>query len=61
MMTKNHSHNRKQLEILTIDQLVLEDHLVRKLDSAIDFSASIPWLKTYIRGRSSKYRSSSFV
>ncbi len=31
-------NEREQLEILTIEQLVPKDHLVRKLDAAIDFS-----------------------
>jgi hypothetical protein len=35
MMTRNHSNEREQLEMLTIDQLVPDDHLVRKLESAI--------------------------
>ncbi len=37
MMTKNQANEREQLEMLTIDQLVPENHLVRKLESAIDF------------------------
>jgi hypothetical protein len=32
MMTKNLSHEREQLEMLPIPQLVPEDHLVRKLE-----------------------------
>jgi hypothetical protein len=42
MMTKNQSNEREQLEMLTIDQVVPEDHLVRKLESAIDFSFIYP-------------------
>lgn len=38
MMTKNQIHERDQLEMLAIDQLVPEDHLVRKIESTIDFS-----------------------
>ncbi|ACA41317.1 Transposase, IS4 [Lysinibacillus sphaericus C3-41] len=38
MMTKNPSNEREQLEMLTIDQLVPNNHLVRKLEAAIDFS-----------------------
>jgi len=38
MMTKNQVNERDQLEILTIEQLVPQDHLVRKLDAALDFS-----------------------
>jgi hypothetical protein len=41
MITKNLSHEREQLEMLTIAQLVPEDHLVRKLKSTIDFSLNI--------------------
>ena len=42
MMTKNIGNQREQLEMLTIDQLVPENHLVRKLDAAIDFSFIYP-------------------
>jgi len=34
MMTKNQINEREQLEMLTIEQLVPQDHLVRKLDAA---------------------------
>ena len=40
MMTKNQINEREQLEILTIEQLVPANHLVRKLDAAIDFILS---------------------
>ncbi len=42
MMTKNQINEREQLETLTIEQLVPHDHLVRKLDAAIDFSFIYP-------------------
>jgi hypothetical protein len=42
MMTKNQINEREQLEILTIEQLVPANHLVRKLDPAIDFSFIYP-------------------
>ncbi|KRG13734.1 hypothetical protein ACA30_14650 [Virgibacillus soli] len=42
MMTKNQNNRREQLEMLTIEQLVPQDHLVRKLDAAIDFSFIYP-------------------
>ncbi len=42
MMTKNQSNEREQLEMLTIDQLVPNDHLVRKLEAAIDFTFIYP-------------------
>jgi transposase len=45
MMTKYHSHECEQLEMLTIAQLVPEDHLVRKLESTIDFSFVYPWVE----------------
>jgi transposase len=45
MMTRNQSKEREQLEKLTIDQLVPDDHLVRKLESAIDFSFINPLVK----------------
>jgi transposase len=45
MMTRNQSNEREQLEMLTIDQLVPDDHLVRKLESAIDFLFIYPLVK----------------
>ncbi|WP_194841432.1 transposase, partial [Sporosarcina obsidiansis] len=42
MMTKNQMNEREQLEMLTIEQLVPQDHLVRKLDATIDFSFIYP-------------------
>ena len=42
MMSKNQINERDQLEMLTIDQLVPQDHLVRKLEAAIDFSFIYP-------------------
>ena len=42
MMTKNQVNERDQLEILTIEQLVPQDHLVRKLDATLDFSFVYP-------------------
>lgn len=38
MMTKYIGNQRDLLEMQTIDQLAPEDHLVRKIDAAIDFS-----------------------
>ena len=37
MMTRNQTNERDHLEMLSIEQLVTENHLVRKLDEAIDF------------------------
>ena len=42
MMTKNQVNERKQMGILAIEQLVPQDHLVRKLDATIDFSFIYP-------------------
>lgn len=38
MMGKRNNINKNQTEILCLDQLVPEDHLVRKLDKAIDLN-----------------------
>lgn len=37
MMSKNNTNGRNQFAMLTIDDLVPQDHLVRKIDAAIDF------------------------
>ncbi|MFE8703615.1 transposase, partial [Cytobacillus sp. FJAT-54145] len=50
MMTKNQSNEREQLEMLTIDQLVPDDHLVRKLEPAIDFSFIYPMVENLYSG-----------
>jgi transposase len=50
MMTKNEFHEREQFEMLTIDQLVPEDHLVRKIESAIDFSFIYPLVENLYSG-----------
>ena len=42
MMTRNNSNERDQLEFIAIDQLVPEEHLVRKIEAAIDFSLIYP-------------------
>ncbi|KQL37252.1 hypothetical protein AN959_04285 [Psychrobacillus sp. FJAT-21963] len=42
MMTNNQINECEQLEMLTIEQLVPKDHLVRKLDAAIDFHFIYP-------------------
>lgn len=38
MLSKHHSIQRDQLEMITLDQLVRENHLVRKIEVSIDFS-----------------------
>ncbi|WP_432806505.1 hypothetical protein [Rummeliibacillus stabekisii] len=41
-MTKKLVNERKQMAILTIEQLNQQDHLVRKLDEALEFSFTYP-------------------
>ena len=38
MLSKSNGTNRDQLEMVSLDEMVPEDHLVRKLEKAIDFS-----------------------
>ncbi|GAA1377868.1 hypothetical protein GCM10009597_26690 [Peribacillus frigoritolerans] len=38
MLSKHDSIQRDQLEMITIDQLVPPNHLVRKMEAAIDFT-----------------------
>ena len=38
MLTKYIPKNQEQLEMITLDQLVPENHLVRKVQATIDFS-----------------------
>lgn len=42
-MIKKQSNEREQLEMLTIDQLVPEDHFLHNLESAINFSFIWTW------------------
>jgi len=42
MLTKNTQMNRDQLEMITLEQLVPGNHLVRKVEAAIDFSFIYP-------------------
>jgi transposase len=42
MMTRNTNPERDQIEMIALDQLVPQDHLVRKLESALDFSFIYP-------------------
>ena len=37
-MIRNGGKNRDQIEFTSLDELVPEDHLVRKLENAIDWS-----------------------
>ncbi|MCZ0872473.1 hypothetical protein [Peribacillus sp. AS_2] len=38
MLSKHHSIQRDQLELITLDQLVQANHLVRKMQASIDFT-----------------------
>ncbi len=38
MLSKHHSIQRDQLEMIALDQLVPDNHLVRKIEASIDFS-----------------------
>jgi hypothetical protein len=38
MLTKNTQMNRDQIEMIALEQLVPANHLVRKIEAAIDFS-----------------------
>ena len=41
-MSRNNNLDREQLEMITLDQIVPQEHLVRKLEAAIDFSFIYP-------------------
>ena len=38
MMTRDTAKNREQIQFVSLDDLVPEEHLVRKLEAAIDWS-----------------------
>ena len=38
MMTRGGGQNREQVEIISLNDLVPEDHLVRKLENAMDWN-----------------------
>jgi transposase len=38
MMTKNDSYNRNQMQIMSVDDLVPSNHVLREIDKALDFS-----------------------
>ncbi|WP_445724484.1 IS1182 family transposase [Fredinandcohnia sp. FSL W7-1320] len=42
MMSRSNNLDREQLEMITLDQVVPQEHLVRKLEAAIDFSFIYP-------------------
>ncbi|EON73743.1 hypothetical protein [Lysinibacillus sphaericus] len=41
-MTKNSNNELHRLEMLTVDQMMPEEHLVRKLEAALDFIVIYP-------------------
>ena len=56
MLSKNNQMNRDQLEMITLEQLVPQDHLVRKIEQALDFSFIYPLVENVYstdRGRPS--------
>ncbi len=40
MMGKRTKNDRTQIQMLSMDDLVPQDHLIRKIDSAIDLSVN---------------------
>lgn len=38
MLSKHHSIQRDQIEMIALDQLIPANHLVRKIEAAIDFT-----------------------
>ena len=38
MMTRERAENRAQMEIISLEDMVPENHLVRKLEAAIDWN-----------------------
>ncbi|WP_172799143.1 transposase, partial [Bacillus sp. FJAT-29814] len=56
MLSKNTQINRDQIEMIALDQLVPDNHLVRKIEAAVDFSfiySLVEDLYSTDRGRSS--------
>ena len=45
MMSKKNTIDKKQIEMISLDQLVPENHLVRKLEKAIDLRFIYPLVK----------------
>ena len=54
MVTKHHSIQREQLEMITLDQLVPANHLVRKIEASIDFTFIMAGCKTCIQRQEAK-------
>ena len=42
MMMRNSNTKKDQFKVIAIDQLVPQDHLIRKIESVIDFSFIYP-------------------
>ena len=56
MLSKHNSIQRDQIEMIALDQLVPANHLVRKIEAAIDFSFIYDLVKDmYSERRSPKY------
>jgi hypothetical protein len=56
MLSKHDYIQRDQLEIINLDQLVPPNHLVRKMEAAIDFTFIYDLVERYVfRGRTPKY------
>jgi len=56
MLTKNQLNNRGQIQFLSIDDLVPQDHILRDIDRSIDFTFiydSVKELYCYDNGRPS--------
>ena len=51
MLSKNNPIQRDQLEMVTLDQLVPQDHLVRKMEASLDFSFIYDLFKMCIFGK----------
>ena len=47
MLTEKDTEKRKQLKVISIEDLVPQDHLLRKVEAAIDFSFVREELKDY--------------
>ena len=55
MLTKHSKDQREQLEVVALSELVPEDHLVSKIDDAIDFSFIYQSCSYLFFKRASKY------
>jgi hypothetical protein len=46
MLSKHNQVNRNQIEMIALDQLVPAEHLVRKMEVALDFSFIYPLVES---------------